>query len=273
MGSHFYSSEDFERRGFELYDKGCYERALEIFRAGVKKFPTIPDLYEGLGDCYLELGEYALAARGFEQGLAYAPENVAMLAGLGAARIALGKPQAAVRCFTRVLDIGTDDVETLVTVARNLYEIEMFEEAIECCTQALALDPACADASFCKAASLSCLGADLAETEPLFKAALDVETREDMVCYYANILYENRQYRKALHVFESVPAEDIADTISLERMIKLYGRFKDKQREIARCRRQLGFLLEQTTFDGFARSFAEEWKQNEKVKNKDGQIL
>lgn len=272
MGSSFFSSDDFERRGFELYSKGCFEAALTIFRRGVLQFPAVPDLYEGLGNCYLELGEYVLAARYFEQGLVYSPDHVAMLAGLGQAYVMLGYPLSAVRCFEMVMDVGTQEVALLVRISRSLYEIEKFEESIDCSDSALTVDADNAEAYFCKAASLSSLGAHLTETEPLFKRALEIEHRGDMVCYYANVLYESRQYKRALAVFETVPTEDISDIISLERMIKLYRRFKDKDREIARCMRRVFHLRQQRTFEGFVRSLHEEWKQEDTIKNKDNKI-
>jgi tetratricopeptide (TPR) repeat protein len=266
----FFSSEDYERRGSELYEQGRYESALKTFRRGLSRFPTVPDLHEGAGGCYLELGEYALAARAFERGLHYAPDSPAMLAGLGSSEVMLGHARSALRCFTAVLALGTEDVGILVLTARNLYEIERFEDSIECCDRALHLDDECAEAYFCKAASLTCLGADLVETEDLFTRALELDSREDMACYYANTLYENRQYRKALQVFESVPTSEMVDAISLERMIKLYRRFKDKQREIARCRRRLTRLLEEKTLEGLMQSVAEEWRRDAAINSSDG---
>jgi len=266
------SSEEFERQGFELYSHGDHEAAIKIFKRGLVHFPAVPEFYEGIGDCYFDIGEYALAHRYYRRGLSFAPEHAAMLVGLGSCCLMLGKPEAAILCFDRFRSIGSDNLDMFVIVARNLYELEKFEEAIECCDAAIGSEPGCAEAYFCKAAALSCLGADLYETEPLFKTALALEPREDMVCYYGNVLYENRQYKKALSVFETVAIGEIEDIISLDRMIKLYKRYKNKDREITSCRRRIIFLSEQETFEGFVRSLAHEWEIEDRVNNKGGRL-
>lgn len=63
--------------GYELLGKSDFSGAIRVFKLNSESFPDSPDLWDGLGEAYVRVGENGLAEQAYSKSLALDPENQA----------------------------------------------------------------------------------------------------------------------------------------------------------------------------------------------------
>jgi len=66
---------DFIMKGYDAIKKRDYKTAIDIFRLGIEAFPNSYDLYDSLGEAYMESKQSNLAISNYKKSLELNPEN------------------------------------------------------------------------------------------------------------------------------------------------------------------------------------------------------
>ena len=127
--------------GFLYGAQGDPQKACEVAKVGIKKFPKDPQLYDLLGRALLGLEQNEEAVNILQKGIALAPRSVQLLIKMGMALTKLRKYDEALNCYRRALKLSPKDTEALWLLGVALRLRGDVEEAIRAYRQALALDP------------------------------------------------------------------------------------------------------------------------------------
>jgi tetratricopeptide (TPR) repeat protein len=104
----------------EYRNAGLYEKAIEICKDGLKKYPNYASALVTLGNAYLGLGKWSDARAELEKAVEISPENIRANKLLGIACLKAGNLAAAVQRFKLVQMLNPGDAEVL----RYIHEIE-----------------------------------------------------------------------------------------------------------------------------------------------------
>jgi Flp pilus assembly protein TadD len=222
MSSSFLSSEEFDERAHQLYDAGEYDRALEVLREGLRRYPESADLHIGLGYVRLAREEFAWARHSFERSLAIDAEHEDGWVGMGETLLKFGRLEESLRCFARIDELGLSDAcELGLAIGRALYREGLYRESRE---RLGLLARAHRDVAEVRAAlgyTLHALSDEAGARRELRAAMrLDPEMHEVRV-YLAHLLFERGDLEEALRELEKVPPEEHWDPLSLWRFIEL----------------------------------------------------
>ena len=222
MPTPFLSSEEYDERAHEQYDRGDYDTALAILKEGLRLYPHSVELYIGLGYTRLAREEYAWARQAFEKALVLDPEHEDGMVGLGETMLRFGRQREAAVLFERVRGgPAGDDPELLLTMGRALYREGLFEQARVCFTAAVASHPDDADAMAALAFTLHREGDEEGAVDRLREALeLDPSHLEARI-YLGHLLYDRGERMEALrHLAAPAPA-DHWDPLAVWRLIEL----------------------------------------------------
>jgi tetratricopeptide (TPR) repeat protein len=222
MPNPFLSSEEYDERAHQQYDRGDYDAALETLKEGLHLYPHSVDLYVGLGYTRLAREEYAWAKQAFEKALILDGEHEDALVGYGETLLRFGRSGEALSLFRRVRRSGAgDDPEIMLTIGRALYREGHLEEARAVFEDVSGLYPENADAAAALGYALHRLGEDDDAVDELRRAlALDPEHNEARI-FLGHLLYDRAEWAQALDAFEAVPPPDQWDPLALWRLIEL----------------------------------------------------
>lgn len=222
MAFPFLNAEEFDEQAHQLYDSGDYERALDVLREGLRRYPESVDLHVGLGYVRLAREEFIWAKQSFEQALLLDPEHEDGWVGLGESLLKFGSLEDGLRCFARVDELGlADDLELGLAIGRALYREALFRESRQ---RLASLAEAHRDSAEVRAAlgyTLHALGDDVGARRELRTALrLDPDLHEVRI-YLSHLLFERGDVDGSLREMERVPVAEHWDPLSLWRYIEL----------------------------------------------------
>jgi tetratricopeptide (TPR) repeat protein len=222
MSFSFLSSEEYDEQAHQLYDAGEYDRALELLRDGLARYPNAVDLHVGLGYVRLAREEYAWALRAFEKSLALDPDHEDGWVGRGESLLKFGRVDEALACFRKIDDLGlTDDLELGLAMGRALYREALFRESRQRLVTLAAAHPDVADVRAALGYTLHALGDDLGARRELRAALrLDPEIHEVRI-YLSHLHFERGDLESALSELDRVPPAEHWDPLSVWRYIEL----------------------------------------------------
>lgn len=254
----YLSSDEFDRRGYELLERGKFEEAVDYFKDALELCPYNADLYAGLGQAYGELGEYVFAARAFSEGLKLSPNDDEMLLGLGLCYLKLNRLKDARSCFEHVEDRSMRDPEVLFNLALGYFQVECPDDAVEYCQKALEMEPDHAD---CLALLAICYHETGEEPELVFshlERAIELDpTRWEWIEICANLYYLEGMYRKAFEYYQKIPINFMRNPESLRQFARLLKRYRGDPKKIRECKRRAREAAKSETFEGFLSSLQE----------------
>ncbi len=222
MSLPFLSSEEYDEQAHQLYEAGEYDRALELLRDGLNRYPEAVDLHVGLGYVRLAREEFAWGLKAFEQALTIDPEHEDGWVGRGESLLKFGRIDEALACFRKIDDLGLgDDLELGLAMGRALYREALFRESRQRLGALAAAHPDVADVRAALGYTLHALGDDLgARRELRAGLRLDPDLHEVRI-YLAHLHFERGNLEDALRELERVPAEEHWDPLSVWRFIEL----------------------------------------------------
>jgi Flp pilus assembly protein TadD len=222
MAIPFLNSEDFDERAHEFYDAGEYDKALDLLREGLSRYPGSVDLHIGLGYVRLAREEFAWARRSFEEALRLDPEHEDAWVGLGEAVLKFGCPEEALRCFARVNEFGlADDLDLGLAIGRALYREGLFRESRDRLSALAGAHPDSAEVLAALGYTLHALGDEVGARRELRRALRLDEAFHEARIYLSHLLFERGDHRGALRELERVPPDEHWDSLSLWRTIEL----------------------------------------------------
>ncbi len=256
----FFSSEEYERRGAELAESGDLVGAVEVLREGLGTFPSTNELRITLGQAYLQLEEFALAAREFREGLRLAPGDADLLRGLAVALLRMGRGDEASPLLDSAAAGTHDDDQACLQVAEALLAAERPAEGLEYATRAALANPDSADAEVMRGLCLHAIGPIGKETEEkrrAFRRAAELAPdRFDVVESWGHVLYEDGRSDEALAQLGRLPLDEIENVLTLERLDELLHRTGAPRARRAECRRRLREAQRGLSLEGFAEAAA-----------------
>ncbi|HKJ91848.1 MAG TPA: tetratricopeptide repeat protein [Longimicrobiales bacterium] len=222
MPDPFLSSEEYDERAHEQYDRGDYDAALETLKEGLHLYPHSVDLHVGLGYTRLAREEYAWAKQAFEKALVLDGEHEDALVGYGESLLRFGRSAEALSLFRRVRRSGAgDDPEILLTIGRALYREGHLDEARGVFEDAAGLYPENTEAAAALGYVLHRLGEDGEAVAELRRAlSLDPGHHEARV-FLGHLLYDRADWSGARKEFEAVPPSEQWDPLAVWRLIEL----------------------------------------------------
>ncbi len=257
----FHSSDEYDRRGFELCESGDYEGALSVYREGLSIFPFTPELHSGKAHSLLYQGEFVGALSAFTHGLSLSPLDPDLNKGAALALLYLNRPVQAHIHIQRALPYFADDENAVFELAYGFYQVACHEDAAVFFRRALALHPDHVD-------SLLYLGlclhqVDTPDTGEKYRAlekARDLDPdRPDLCEHFAHILYEDGRKEEAFTMFETLRVEDIADPSTLERMMEACRLQAGMRRKRSALRRRLKEIRDVDEVEELLEDLRMEW--------------
>jgi tetratricopeptide (TPR) repeat protein len=224
MSFSFLSSEEYDEQAHQLYDAGEYDRALELLREGLKRYPDAVDLHVGIGYIRLAREEFAWALKAFETALTLDAEHEDGWVGRGETLLKFGRVEEALACFRKIDDLGLgDDLELGLAMGRALYREALFRESRERLVGLAVVHPDVADVRAALGYTLHALGDDLGSRREL-RAALRLDAAlHEVRIYLSHLHFERGDLASALRELELVPPDEHWDPLSLWRYIELKG--------------------------------------------------
>lgn len=258
----FHSSDDFDRKGFELCEAGDFESALEIYQKGLALFPFTPELHSGEGHMYLYIGEFVHALAAFRRGLDLSSLDPDLNKGAALALLYLNRPSEALHYIDRARPYFQDDEHALFELGLALYQVDRFEDAHPFLEKVTLLNPAHIDAHMYLALSLhhGGFGKPRMKYRSLETAySLDPD-RQDIIEHFAHILYEDGRPADALALFWKITPEEVNDPVTLERMLELVGKKGGNRRLRTAARKRLGEIQAVDSVEDLIRDLQLDWE-------------
>jgi Flp pilus assembly protein TadD len=222
MSFSFLSSEEYDEQAHQLYDTGEYDRALELLRDGLQKYPEAVDLHVGIGYVRLAREEYAWGLKAFEKALTLDPDHEDGWVGRGEALLKFGRVDEALACFRKIDELGLgDDLELGLAMGRALYREALFRESRQRLVSLATAHPENADVRAALGYTLHALGDDLGARREL-RAGLRLDPNlHEVRIYLSHLHFERGDLETALRELERVPPAEHWDPLSVWRYIEL----------------------------------------------------
>lgn len=222
MSFSFLSSEEYDEQAHQLYDAGEYDRALELLRDGLKRYPDAVDLHVGIGYIRLAREEFAWGLKAFETALTLDPDHEDGWVGRGESLLKFGRVEESLACFRKIDDLGLgEDLELGLAMGRALYREALFRESRERLVALAAVHPDVADVRAALGYTLHALGDDLGARREL-RAALRLDANlHEVRIYISHLHFERGDLDGALRELELVPPSEHWDPLSVWRYIEL----------------------------------------------------
>ncbi|MFH1282440.1 MAG: tetratricopeptide repeat protein [bacterium] len=216
--------QEYEDLGYQFWRKGNMEEALKIFREAVNRFPDNLNLNLCLGFCYIDMDEYVDARRIFESILNHYRGNADALMGMGKIFLTMSKFEEAEMYFRQILEANPENEMLYLEIARGYYEVNCPEDALGYYKGALSINPESEEGLFGLGVCYHIL-ARIDSAKFYINKALEIENgsfRDEALCYYGHLMYDEERFDEALKCFEQVPLERLNDITSLNRMLEIY---------------------------------------------------
>lgn len=239
----YLGSEEFDEQAQWLHEVGDDERAVELLREGLARYPDAVELHVDMGYVRLAREEYAWALRSFDHALTREPDHEDAWAGRGETLLKFGRYADALAAFARLDELGFgDDAELGLAAGRALYREGLFREARERLSRLLHAHPTSADVMAALAYTLHALG-DGTGARWMLRRALRLEPDfHEARLYLGHLLFEHGDPEAALRHLERVPPDEHWEPASLWCVIDLkraLRRVADGAEELAPWRQRL----------------------------------
>lgn len=122
--------------------EGDYTTALALFREILSQNPTVTTAYLGIGDIYMDQGDYATAEPNFGRAARLEPRNFDAQFKHGFALQLLERFVEAVRAYHRALTIRPNDPEANLNLGTTYLEMGELQSALTFAEKAVEVDPA-----------------------------------------------------------------------------------------------------------------------------------
>jgi tetratricopeptide (TPR) repeat protein len=257
----FTSSEDFDRKGFELCEIGDYESALEIYDEGLALFPFTPELHSGRGHMLLYMGEFCGALEAFFEGLVLSPLDTDLNKGAALALLYLNRVAEAFPHLDRARPYLLDDEHALFELGFGLYQAGRCAESVAYFDGVLNLNEKHTDAHLYRGLALHrAKTADLDGVYRSLEKAQELEPeRRDINEHFAHVLFEDGKPRKALEQFERLVPEEVTDETTLTRMLETYRDLGGNRRRRWALRRRLKEIRNTRPVDDLIQELEMDW--------------
>jgi tetratricopeptide (TPR) repeat protein len=110
-------------RGRACLAVGDYPEAIVCFERALRRKPTAPELYDGLGLALIGSGRLEDALGAFDQSVTLSPENAVAHCSSGLALAMLGRHEEAIQEYTIAATLRPEDAETHANLACSYAEI------------------------------------------------------------------------------------------------------------------------------------------------------
>jgi len=259
--SSFMSSEEFGRRGSDLYESGDIDAALKTYEDGLDIYPFTPELHTGRCFMYLYLGEFVRALVAFGCGLNLNPLDPELNKCVGIALCYLNRADEAMLHLDRALPHFRGEEQHLFDISMALFQASRYSDALPLFEELADLAPDNVEAHYYRAMTLHHVGGRTDDSRAAYEQALSLDPgRVDIAESFANALYDCGLYGEALVVFKSLDIDDVRDDLLVERMIEVFGKFRGTRRRRSALRRRLSELRSRSEIDDFIEDLEEEWK-------------
>ena len=149
LGSGFYyyfkvipenNLQNYMNYGWNLYNKGDFEGAIEQFNKAVILDPENEIIYRVLGWSYYHLGKYEEAIEQFNKAVILDPENEIIYRVLGWSYYHLGKYEEAIEQFNKAVILDSENEILYRGLGWSYYYLEDYEGAIENFEKAISIN-------------------------------------------------------------------------------------------------------------------------------------
>ena len=186
-----------------LYQQQRFSEVIEPARELLIKTPSDKTVWNLLGICYQNLGDYGRASQAFFELVKLDSQDATSLCNYGASLLKTGEIDAAVQAFDKAISIRPDYERALINQGEALRAAGLPDRAIEVCSQALKVNPNSDEAH-------NNLGNALSDREFFEKAVVSymkaIQINPDYAAAYNNLgvaLQKMGKYREAIGYFES----------------------------------------------------------------------
>jgi tetratricopeptide (TPR) repeat protein len=258
----FHSSDDFDRKGFELCEAGDFESALKIYQEGLSIFPFTPELHSGEGHMYLYTGEFVHALTAFRRCLDLSSLDPDLNKGAALALLYLNRSGEAFEYIDRARPYFQDDEHTLFELGLALYQVNRHKEAQRFLGKVILLNPTHIDSHLYMALSLHHGGMGESKTKyRSLETAQELDPdRQDIIEHFAHVLYEDGHPAEAQAQFEKLTPEEVTDEVTLERMLQIFGTKGGNRRLRTAVKRRLREIKAVDSTDDLIRDLQLDWE-------------
>ncbi len=225
------------RAAVEHHRAGRLDKAEDLYRRALRRYPDHPDILHLLGVLALDHGKPERAIQLIGKALQALPSFADAHCNLGNALRAAARPVEAAASYSRAIALRPDSAAAHSNLGRLLGEQGDHAGALERCDQALRLDPALAGAQINRGHALRALGR-IAEAEGAFREALLLQPGNvDTLHALGVVLAESDRLEEARSCQDKVLARHPDHPQALLALGFLLRRAGDLPAAVAACRR------------------------------------
>ncbi|MEX0655036.1 MAG: tetratricopeptide repeat protein [Phycisphaeraceae bacterium] len=125
----------------EFLTRDLSDSALAAFGMALEENPRLTEAHMGMGDIYLDRGNYELAEPAYERATEVEPDNYEAHYYLGLVRQLRGRVEDAIRTYLRALALNPESMEANRDLAAAYLQLGRAGEAVPYARQAVRLDP------------------------------------------------------------------------------------------------------------------------------------
>ena len=114
-----------------LFADGNFNEAIDAIKALNKDYPNVPLLFNLLGACYNQLGQFAAAAQFFESAFTIKPDYAEAYMNHGTALSESGDLDSAVKSFKKAIDLLPNYSEAHNKLGITFLNLSKYDDAIE----------------------------------------------------------------------------------------------------------------------------------------------
>ena len=115
----------------DLYATGKINEAIEAIKALNEDYPNVPLLFNLLGACYNQLGQFGAAAQFFESAFTIKPDYAEAYMNHGTALSESGELNLAVKSFKKAIDLLPNYSEAHNKLGVTYLNLNQYDDAIE----------------------------------------------------------------------------------------------------------------------------------------------
>ena len=175
-------------KGIGLYQKECYEEALDTYRKATQQIgkesstELVSDIFTAMGDLYQQTDRLAEAYLCYDSALVYNPNNILVLNNYAYFLSEEGEQlDKAEQMSLRAIKTEPKNATYLDTYAWILYKQQRYEEAITYMEQALAADSVPSDVLYEHAGDICYKLGDVKRALDYWRQALDLQRKSEAV--------------------------------------------------------------------------------------------
>ena len=133
------TAEEWFNEGYDLYNQGRYEEAIECYNKALEIDPDYGDAWNNKGIVLDDLGRYEEAIECYNKALEIDPDNAYVWNNKGVSLYHLGRYEEAIECYNKALEIDPNYGDAWFNKGNALSKLGRYEEAIECFNRALSI--------------------------------------------------------------------------------------------------------------------------------------